>query len=586
MSPPHSIRATLPGGSQQPRGVWRAMPFLAVSLVNLLLLWHFHDRYWYPTDDGFYAHIAERLLAGEVLNRDVQDIHPGYIHVVHVLAFRLFGTDMVSLRYPLMLVAFLQACFVYALLQRRDVILAAAGSLAVTGLGVIQFVDPTPNWYCLCLCVVIACWMIWLPQGHPSRLIGAGLLVGVLTLFRHLNGVWVAMAVLVLALLEHSSRGRREHSVFLARALLLTMLTGLVGYLVLSPETEPGGLILMAAWPIAILTWMFVYVRASNADVASIVARVALGAAVPAAPLILYHVLHGSFIIWVSDIVLAAIGELDLPFYGQGWWYFYLPQAGFFQAVSSVEPVKVANGLYWMILPVLSAVNGLFILTRLRRGEGARELILPVLASFYALSSLLFEGHLYLYYTVGLSLVSLLWFAAAGSRLNRWAWAATAGALAVVSVVFHAGQSRERTVLEMLEGRRVSNVWGSDAGGLDRARLRLDRVDRDVYGRFVRVIQAETRADEAIFALPNDAELYFLAHRRNPFRFYNSALGIRTDDDLRHVMAEMQASPPRLVIFRPDDKYNTAASARVMSLVKSKYVRIDTIDGRDVYRLP
>ena len=586
MSFAHSIPVTAHDRSLQQRGAWRALLFLAVSLVNLLLLWHFHDRYWYPTDDGFYAHIAERLLAGEVLNRDVQDIHPGYIHVVHVLAFRLFGTDMVSLRYPLMLVAFIQACVVYALLQRRSTILAAAGSLAVTGLGVIQFVDPTPNWYCLCLCIVLACWMMWLPHGHPARLIGAGLLAGVLTLFRHLNGVWVVMAVLVLAMLEHSSAGRREHSVFLARALLLTMLTALVGYLVLSPETEPGGLVLMAAWPIAILTWMLVYVRASNADVGSIVARVALGAAVPTAPLILYHVLHGSFIIWVSDIVLAAIGELDLPFYGRGWWYFFLSQAGFFQAVTSVDPVIIANGLYWTILPLLSAINGLFIFVRLRRGEEPRELILPVLASFYALNSLLFEGHLYLYYTVGLSLVSLLWFAAAGSRLHRWGWAATAGALAVISVVFHAGQSRERTVREILEGRRVSNVWSGDAGGLDRCDLRLDQVDRDVYGRFVRVIHAETRADETIFALPNDAELYFLANRRNPFRFYNSALGIRTDDDLRHVMTEMRAHPPRLVIFRPDDKYNNAASARVMSLVKSEYVLIDTIDGRDLYRLP
>jgi sterol desaturase/sphingolipid hydroxylase (fatty acid hydroxylase superfamily) len=25
------------------------------ALLNGLLLWHFHDRYWYPTDDGFYA---------------------------------------------------------------------------------------------------------------------------------------------------------------------------------------------------------------------------------------------------------------------------------------------------------------------------------------------------------------------------------------------------------------------------------------------------------------------------------------------------------------------------------------------------
>ena len=31
----------------------------AAFLANGLLLWHFHDRYWYPTDDGLYAHVAQ-----------------------------------------------------------------------------------------------------------------------------------------------------------------------------------------------------------------------------------------------------------------------------------------------------------------------------------------------------------------------------------------------------------------------------------------------------------------------------------------------------------------------------------------------
>ena len=82
---------------------WVWTLFFVSAIVNSLLLWHFHDRYFYPTDDGFYAHIAERLLNGAVLHLDVQDIHPGYIHFVHAAAFRLFGMDIVSLRYPLML---------------------------------------------------------------------------------------------------------------------------------------------------------------------------------------------------------------------------------------------------------------------------------------------------------------------------------------------------------------------------------------------------------------------------------------------------------------------------------------------------
>jgi hypothetical protein len=92
----------------------RPILFLVSLLLNAALLWHFHDRYWYPTDDGFYAHIAERLLDGEVLNRDIQDIHPGYINFLHATAFRLFGLDIVSLRYPLVLASLLLCGFTFA----------------------------------------------------------------------------------------------------------------------------------------------------------------------------------------------------------------------------------------------------------------------------------------------------------------------------------------------------------------------------------------------------------------------------------------------------------------------------------------
>ena len=233
---------TVAEGSERrviPRRLVSWVVFLAAAIVNGGLLWHFHDRYWYPTDDGLYANIAERLLSREILNLDVQDIHPGYIHFLHAAAFRIFGRDIVSLRYPLILAGFVQTCFVYALLQRRSIVLAACGSIAMTALGVIQFVDPTPNWYALSLCVILACWMTWLPLSNPLRLVGAGFWVGVLALFRQLSGVWAAMAVLVLVLIERSGRSRGPEGGWLARALPLIMLTAVIAYLVFSPETEP-----------------------------------------------------------------------------------------------------------------------------------------------------------------------------------------------------------------------------------------------------------------------------------------------------------------------------------------------------------
>jgi hypothetical protein len=564
---------------------WRVLIFAAVTLANLLLLWFFHDRYWYPTDDGFYAHIAERLLGGEAFARDVQDIHPGYIHLVNVLSFRGFGVDLVSLRYPLILVGLIQSCFVFILLEKRGLAVATSGSLAATALGVPQFVDPNPNWYCLCLGFVLAGWLRWQPEERPSRLIGAGVLGGLLTLFRHLTGVWVAMAIFALALLEHSQRDRAKgRDTLLARALLLTMLSGLVWYLAYSPETEPGGLLLMAAWPAGILLWLLVHVQAGNRSVVSIIGRVALGAAAAATPLALYLAFHGALTLWFQDIVLAALAEMDLPFFGQGW-YAVLSVAGLYQALTSFDVVLVVNGLYWTVLPILSAINGVIVLLRIRRRENPRDLILPVLASFFALTALLFEGPLYLYYTAGLSLVSVLWLLTDRSHVWRSVGAIVAGAIAVIAVVFHAGQSRERTAVEILQGRRVSS-WGSEIATLERVRLRLSARDRDEYGRLVRIVQAQSTADETIFALPYEADVYFLTRRRNPFRFYSSAQGIRTREELDLVLNELRQRPPRLVIFSPADKYNNAMSRAVMDLVRSTYVHIDTASGREFYRAP
>jgi hypothetical protein len=155
----------------------------------------------------------------------------------------------------------------------------------------------------------------------------------------------------------------------------------------------------------------------------------------------------------------------------------------------------------------------------------------------------------------------------------------------VVAVVCHAAQSRHRSPLQILAGDRVTDVWSPAGEGLERCSLRLDKEDRDLYGSLVRVIQAETGPNDSILALPNDAELYFLASRRNPTRFYNGALGMWNDAALNDVLTMLTTRPPRLVAFRPDDKYNNAASQQVMAHVRSAYERFTTVGGLELYRL-
>ena len=53
---------------------------------------------------------------------------------------------------------------------------------------------------------------------------------------------------------------------------------------------------------------------------------------------------------------------------------------------------------------------------------------------------------------------------------------------------------------------------------------------------------------------------------------------------LNAFLAHFEATPPRLVIFRPDDKYNNSFSPPVISHVRAHYDRLPDIGDFEVYR--
>jgi hypothetical protein len=195
-----------------------------------------------------------------------------------------------------------------------------------------------------------------------------------------------------------------------------------------------------------------------------------------------------------------------------------------------------------------------------------------------------YAGPLYLYYSLGIVYAAVLFTTTRVTTRTIGAVAATV-ALSAVAIAFHAGQTRHRTPREILEGRIVSNIWTDDRRGpMPRATLRLEAPDLDTYGSLVELIRRETAEGETILALPNDAELYFLAERRNPVRFYNSAM-IQRDEDADALRRLIDESPPRLVLFRPGDKYMTALVEDVMARVKARARLLTVIGGLEVYRM-
>ena len=50
-------------------------------------------------------------------------------------------------------------------------------------------------------------------------------------------------------------------------------------------------------------------------------------------------------------------------------------------------PAQVVNGIYWIVLPIIAALNGILVLQYLRRIDPTKGVdgMIPIMASFYGL---------------------------------------------------------------------------------------------------------------------------------------------------------------------------------------------------------
>ena len=554
--------------------------FLVTISCNGIVLFYFHNRFWWPPDEGVYAHIAERVMNGEVLNADVEEVHTGYLNLFHSVVFRVFGIRLVSMRYPLVAVALIQSCLVFLIVAKRNLVLAVLGSVGSNVMGVIQYLNPTPNWYCLFFASLIIFCLTYISAERKGRLEVVGLLSGLVFLFRQITGVFVAMSVLTYLLAEKRDEARGSKAL-LAKGVLGLMLLGEAAYLF--SATDPVGLLLFGIWPIVILLVAISYSTTSNRSALRIVVRMALGCAAAAVPILLYHVVHRSLWTFYDDTVLRALHVAKfsyLRFQNYGEQVLYALQNVF--AFASFA--TVINGVYWIILPLIASVVGVTTFVAFRR---SRELSavgsLPVIAVFYAQVALLQQIPIYLFYSLPLSFAALLWLLRGAKRNAVLGLSFATVFLVFVSIEYQAAQPIGRTLGGIIRGDRIALV---PAATLPRTGLWIDPGSLRVYTEVVQTIQAQTQPNDTIFVLPNDPELYFLAERRNPFRFWNTAIGIRDDQEAATAMNVLVNQRPRIVVVDPQDRNNTSYSNAMIAYVRSNYTLLKTVSNFEIYRAP
>ena len=561
------------------RGRWTC--FAVIIAVSAFVFWTYHDRFWYPPDEGNYAHVAQRVLAGEVLNRDVQDVHAGYINFANAAWMGIFGESLLSLRYPLIFIGVFAAGMSFWLTSARSLSTGVAAGLVVVTLSIVQFLNPTAHWYCFALKWGIVGCLTWWPRESRGRLLTVGFLIGLMFLFRQLTGVLVAMGVLTWLLQERGRVGGDEDDrvgTWFARGLLGVMFLGLLSYL--GRRTEGLTLALYGAWPLALLVIVGWRVHVSMKSLLQMLALLGAGAIVSASPVLMYHWQHGSLSSWLDDTVFSAQALTHLDFFRQISFPEILSAA--WSALQSPDGIGDAvNALFWIAALCAAPILGFCTLRSAVQSQSPTDSCSPliVMAVFYGVVSLHYQIPIYLFYTLSLTIVALL---EVGSDQGRLRAAAVTGSMALVIIGLHchAAQPLSRGWTGILRGTRHFEYVSSSNG---RCGLHVASESEAVYTEICDLIDEQCARDETILALPSNAEIYFLSGRENPFRFFNTALGLRTDRDAREAVALLESAPPRLVFHHPEDKYNTDQSRILINWVRARYRKLPSIGHFDVY---
>ncbi len=572
-----------------------------VAVVNVVLILAFYNKGWIPNDDGHYSYVAKRLADGDVLSRDIEELHPGYVHFIHAWSLKIFGTSLVSLRYPLMVLMAAQSLLVYVIFRRTHVLVATTAALAMSTLGALQIVNPTTSLYSLAAAVALAGFLVNTTPETRYRAYGIGFLLGLVFLFRQLTAVFISTGTLAFLTTERQPVNARGKDLVLARILLSFALLGLTGYVLTSGS--PTTWILFGTMPLLILAWSIRNATISNVAVLTTGIKLTIGTVVSSLPMVGYHLAHGSLGSWLYDTFIRSMSVNGLEHVGRP---IFLPEfivPALINLAQGAITFKL-NSAYWLILLTAAFTLGVGLLRRMsyvarnaKAGTGPRGLEpaygLPILAVFNAQVSIFIELSYYLYLGAGFSVIGGLWMRsrlriegeAEAARIvtphnGHPRWSLVAGIfLVLIALIFHAGQPFARSAAAEVSGVRL-NLVESKVPNLG---LWILESEEERYMDLIEDLDARSEEGDLLVTLPNAAEIYFFSGLENDFRIFNQTISLLNQEEIDDYVEQFQAARPDLIVHDTYSSYNIPRTLGILERISEGFELVRTIERFDVY---
>lgn len=553
--------------------VWIA----SVTYAAVVLRWG-----WVPRDDGFLAHAAERVLNGEIPHRDFQDVYVGLLSYLHATAFRVWGTNLGSLRYPLFAVFVLWVPAVFWIAARMlGRAQAAIATIIAAVWSVPNYSASMPSWYNLFFATFgLAALFGYIEVGSPWLLFLAGFSAGISCLFK-ITGLYFVAAVSLFLVWQARPNPRDSQTkarvdrclVSLLAVLFLTAVAVLLRsrlgasetYHFLVPQIAIAGFLLWCVWkPGGLLR------EKSHAwSLVGTLAPFTLGFLLPIAAFeiafasmgAVRDLLNGVFLLPMRR--LTVVGRSPAPLIslvpmglvlalvlstgksrGRRLWFINAGLVIGFSALllfSGSSPGAFTFSWY-IFAPVIPAMAVIAVFTLRHSGaDSAQDQRLMLLASTVAVCSLIqypFFTAAYFCYVAPLLVLVVAQLLAVYSIPRS-----TVAIICAFALLFPVIRLRPFMERDDFSHVKLVPLHLPRAGGL---KVRADQAQD--YEQLVRVIQQHVRPGSLIYVAPDDAQIYFLAEMRNPTRITYSSL-----DDPRgqtqRILQRLAARDVRLVVI-------------------------------------
>jgi len=192
----------------------RLMVLGAVLAISAVYVGAHIGSGWVPADDGILSQSALRVMQGQLPHRDFTEIYTGGLSVIHALAFRVFGVNLLSLRICafLFFLAWIPAVY-YVALRFTSALASGLITLVAVAWSFPNYPAAMPSWYNLFFATFGAAALLRYLEARKARwLFVAGVCGGVSILIKVIGAYYIAGVLLFLAFLEQSDAESDERS--------------------------------------------------------------------------------------------------------------------------------------------------------------------------------------------------------------------------------------------------------------------------------------------------------------------------------------------------------------------------------------